>query len=189
MARQRALELGDNHTSTFTAQRKEGRFFEQECTTWPIHVQGQPRSYVTLRKDVTSQRRIEQSLQLSERTASLGTLAAGVAHEINNPLTYVLLSLRSAQRQSDRYHSRLPAAYRHKLDSALDSALEGAERVSEIVKDLRLFSRSDEMTIAHHEPQRVLESALRLMGNDICSRARIERNYHPTPPSLASTPS
>lgn len=185
-ARKHALELGDSHTSTFTARRKDGTFFEQECTTWPIHVQGQPRSYVTLRKDVTSQRRIEQSLRLSERMASLGTLAAGVAHEINNPLTYVLLSLRSAQRQSDRYHSQLPVAYRDKLESALDNALEGAERVSEIVKDLRLFSRCDETTIAPLDPQSVIESALRLMGNDIGNRARIERDYHPTPPVVGN---
>jgi PAS domain S-box-containing protein len=180
--RKRSLRAGSSHSTTFAARRKDGSLFEQECTTWPIpDAQGQSSSYVTLRKDVTAQRRTEQSLRLSERMASLGTLAAGVAHEINNPLTYVLLSLRLAQRQLDRHYKQLPAEYVGKTESALENALDGAERVSEIVKDLRLFSRADETTLEAIDPRVVLDSALRLMGNDIRHRARLECDYRSTP--------
>lgn len=183
LARKRDRRAGDGHRVTFAARRKDGSLFEQECTTWQIpDAGGTSQSYVTLRKDVTTQRRTEQSLRLSERMASLGTLAAGVAHEINNPLTYVLLSLRLAQRQLDRHHSRLPVDYASKTEAALGNALDGAERVSEIVKDLRLFSRADETTLEAIDPRAVLESALRLMGNDIRHRARLECDYRSTPP-------
>ncbi len=180
--RKRLLAAGEKHRSVFAARRKDGSLFEQECTTWPIPGgRGTNRSYVTLRKDVTAQRRTEQSLRLSERMASLGTMAAGVAHEINNPLTYVLLSLRIAQRQLDRYSQQLPAEYLGKTEAALGNALEGAERVSEVVKDLRLFSRADETTTESIDPRAVVESALRLMGNDLKHRARLDRDYNPTP--------
>ncbi len=180
--RQAALAHGKSHCASFAARRKDGTLFEQECTTWPIpDKDGEPPCYVSLRKDVTSLRRTEQSLRLSERMASLGALAAGVAHEVNNPLTYVLLSLRLAQRQLDRHHQLLPQEFRSKTESALDNALEGAERVSEIVKDLRLSSRADETTLSNIDPQAVIESALRLMGNDVRQRATIHRDYRPTP--------
>lgn len=176
------LTAGKSHRAAFAARRKDGTLFEQECTTWPIpDAHGQSSSHVTLRKDVTAQRRTEQSLRLSERMASLGILAAGVAHEINNPLTYVLLSLRLAQRQLDRNLPQLPKDYVARTEAALTNALDGAERVSEIVKDLRLFSRADETILEAVDPPAVLDSALRLMGNDMRLRARIECDYRPTP--------
>ncbi len=163
--------------------RKDGTLFEQECTTWPIrNEQGTVTHFVSLRKDVTAQRHTEQALRLSERMASLGTLAAGVAHEINNPLTYVLLSLRLAQKQMARHALDLPLSFLDKTDVALENAIDGAERVSTIVKDLRQFSRSDETTVEAVDPRSVLDSALRLVGNDIRHRAHIECDYQATPP-------
>jgi PAS domain S-box-containing protein len=173
---------GDVRRSTFACMRKDGTLFEQECTTWPIlNEQGQVTHFVSLRKDVTAQRHTEQALRLSERMASLGTLAAGVAHEINNPLTYVLLSLRLAQKQIARHALELPQSFLNKTDVALDNAIDGAERVSTIVKDLRQFSRSDETTVEPVDPRAVLDSALRLVGSDIRHRAQIECDYQATP--------
>lgn len=168
--------------STFACMRKDGTLFEQECTTWPIYDEhGAISHFVSLRKDVTAQRHTEQALRLSERMASLGTLAAGVAHEINNPLTYVLLSLRLAQKQLARHALELPPSFLNKTDLALENAVDGAERVSTIVKDLRQFSRSDETTVESVDPRSVLDSALRLVGSDIRHRAQIHCDYQATP--------
>lgn len=172
----------EGQRSTFACMRKDGTLFEQECTTWPIHDErGAISHFVSLRKDVTAQRHTEQALRLSERMASLGTLAAGVAHEINNPLTYVLLSLRLAQKQLARHALELPASFLNKTELALENAVDGAERVSTIVKDLRQFSRSDETTVEPVDPRSVLDSALRLVGNDIRHRAQIHCDYQATP--------
>lgn len=176
------LQAGEVYCGTFTAKRKDGGVFEQELTIWPIKdARGRIEHFVSLRKDVTEQRRTEQALRLSERMASLGTIAAGVAHEINNPLTYVLLSLRMAQKQLDRHALNLPATYTQRTESAIENAIDGANRVSAIVKDLRGFSRSDEETVEPVDPRSVIDSALRLVGNDIRHRAKLVRDHKNTP--------
>lgn len=176
------LQAGEVYSGTFTAKRKDGRVFEQELTVWPIkNAEGRIAHFVSLRRDVTEKRRTEEALRLSERMASLGTIAAGVAHEINNPLTYVLLSLRMVQKQLDRHALGLPAPFLNRTGAAVENAIDGANRVSSIVKDLRGFSRSDEETIEPVDPRAVLDSALRLVGNDIRHKAKLVRDYGSVP--------
>lgn len=81
-----------------------------------------------------------------------------------------------------RHALDLPLSFLDKTDVALENAIDGAERVSTIVKDLRQFSRSDETTVEAVDPRSVLDSALRLVGNDIRHRAHIECDYQATPP-------
>ena len=84
--------------------------------------------------DITERRAAEQRLRISDRLASLGRLAAGVAHEINNPLTWVMLSLERALSGED-------------VDAALHAAQQGVERVAGIVRDLSTFARNGEEPI------------------------------------------
>ena len=91
--------------------------------------QGQP-AVVAFARDVTERKAIERKLIETDRLAALGTLAAGVAHEINNPLTYAQLSLQRIERD--------PAMPDH-LREYLRDIEHGIARVASIMQSLRTF--------------------------------------------------
>ncbi|HEY3252688.1 MAG TPA: PAS domain S-box protein [Polyangiaceae bacterium] len=177
------ITSGEVYSGAFLGKRKDGSLFDQELTVWPVRNRdGEIVHIVGLRRDVTEKARTEQALRISERMASVGTLAAGIAHEINNPLTYVLISLRFAQAE---LKEQLGEA-RGQLFEALDRAIEGAERVSAIVKELRVFSRPNDRTLSVIDPRVVLDSALRMVDNDMRHRAQLVRDFRAVPEVLGN---
>ncbi|HXI58436.1 MAG TPA: ATP-binding protein [Polyangia bacterium] len=133
--------------------------------------------------------RADANLAQNERLASLGTLAAGVAHEINNPLTYVLANVGFVADRLDRLGRSLPSGITLKwadelgeLGAALAEAQEGALRVRRIVRDLRIFSQNDEEKPVPVNLHRALESAITVALNEIGPRARLIRQFGPVPP-------
>lgn len=123
-------------------------------------------------------------LMQADRMASVGMLAAGVAHEINNPLTYVISSL-------DFVESRLkelepPGPEWDELNEALADAREGAGRVKHVVRDLKTFSRVDEEHRATIDLRAVIESSINMAFNEIKYRARVVKDYRKTPQVLAN---
>ncbi len=133
-------------------------------------------------RDVSQRRKMQERFLLADRVASMGTLAAGVAHEINNPLTYVVGNLAVAAkglasiqpREDDRHKMR-------DLEKAIADARAGAERVRYIVGDLRSFSRPDRGEIANIDLRKVLDSAISMAWSEIRHRARLLREYTDTP--------
>jgi CheY-like chemotaxis protein/two-component sensor histidine kinase len=126
-------------------------------------------------------------LTLSDRMASIGTLAAGVAHEINNPLACVLANLDLVSRDVQRLAQKLGVMTEFgEVFEELRDAREGAERIRNIVRDLRIFSHSDEEKTGPVDIHRVLDSTLRMAWNEIRHRARLVKNYGSTPPVEAS---
>jgi PAS domain S-box-containing protein len=149
-------------------------------------------------RDVSEARRLRERVALSDRLASLGTLAAGVAHEINNPLTYVLgnasvvyrdlerLRLAVRQRkQSDGALLEMIEERTHAMAEALLEIQDGAERIRGIVVDLRAFSRPDD---AHRagDVRSALDWALRVTEPEISLRARLVKNLADLPPVRAA---
>src|SRR5690606_27475792 len=96
---------------------------------------------VLFARDVTELRATELALSQAERLAALGVLAAGVGHEINNPLSYVLGNV-GVVLDALKTGSALDDASRAELIEALADAQEGGQRIAEIVASLRLFSRA-----------------------------------------------
>ena len=171
----------------------------QGAERW-VHVQatraaegeGTPEVRVVL-SDVTELRRVQrerEALQArvsqADRLASVGMLAAGVAHEINNPLSYVLSNLEQA---SDllRDEGASPSGSRHEaVVSALVEASEGAERVRRIVRGLMTFSRADDDRRVAVDIEKVLDSTLRMVGHEVRNRARLVRELRAVPPVQGS---
>lgn len=130
--------------------------------------------------DITERKRTEAQLIAADRLASLGTLAAGVAHEVNNPLTYLLFKLQKLRRRFaiDNADAEL------RLDA--DLALEGAERIRSIVEDLGSFARADGEHTGPADVVSVMELALKMVANEMRYRARLVRDYQDVPAVLAN---
>ncbi|NVB39757.1 response regulator [Pseudenhygromyxa sp. WMMC2535] len=143
--------------------------------------------------DMTDRKDLQARLMLSDRMASIGTLAAGVAHEINNPLTYILANLHILGKRAEK--AIVPSEKQDKARKLLCSedtlellreTADGARRVRDIARDLKTFSRSSEET-QPVDVRKVLDSSVRMAINEIRHRAKLERSYEDVPKILANS--
>ncbi len=125
-------------------------------------------------------------LMLADRMVSVGTLAAGVAHEINNPLAYLTAALDFLDREIEGIGQKLPAGRLDEVSQALAEAREGAGRVKHVVRDLKTFSRVEEERRSRIDLRPVIESSINMAFNEIKYRARLVKDYGRTPPVLAN---
>ena len=160
-------------------RRKDGTSAEAEVSVSPVYGDaGELEPHVALVRDVTARRQAEQSMQQTERLASLGMLAAGVAHEINNPMTYVLGNLEELRTLAGG--GLLTAAPEAELElvECLDDCLHGARRVVEIVGDLRQLSQLRRESAAETANGReVIESCLRVAHSQLRHCADVVRQF------------
>jgi signal transduction histidine kinase/DNA-binding response OmpR family regulator len=144
----------------------------------PLMVGGQRRGGVVTFRDVSGERAAQEQLMISDRMASIGTLAAGVAHEINNPLTSVVANLGLAVAGAKELESSVGSSPQlTEIRECLGEAREATNRVRFIVKDLKLFSRGEDDHRGPVDVERVLESTLRMASNEIRHRASVVREY------------
>jgi PAS domain S-box-containing protein len=145
-----------------------------------VEIAGAP-TIVFSGRDVTERKRMRAKLLVSDRMASLGTLAAGIAHEINNPLAYVAGNLEAMAETVEAASASPSAAVCVDLSTAIAEARDGAERVRKIVHGLRSFSRCEEEKRVPLALPGVLETAIRLTGNEARHRAQLVREFGPVP--------
>jgi PAS domain S-box-containing protein len=180
--------LGDNHlpqlpSQVYRGRRPDGMRFMVEASSVPFEYEGKP-SILSLLHDVTERRTLEARLAQADRLAALGTMAAGVAHEINNPLAYVMLNLDWIARKLSE--GATDAASVEGMKAMLREAREGASRVATIVHELRSFSRSDGEARHAVDLAEVVRSALRLASHEIQPRAQVTTSFAPVPPVWAN---
>jgi signal transduction histidine kinase/CheY-like chemotaxis protein len=148
----------------------------------PLMLDGQRRGGVVTFRDVTLERAAQEQLMVSDRMASIGTLAAGVAHEINNPLTSVVANLGLAVAGARELESAVGCSpVLTEIRECLGEARDATNRVRFIVKDLKLFSRAEEDRRGPVDVERVMESTLRMASNEIRHRARVVKEYGMVP--------
>ncbi|MBC7973908.1 MAG: response regulator [Myxococcales bacterium] len=145
----------------------------------PVKQDGKVIGAVLVSRDVSEKKQTEMHLMLSDRMASVGTLAAGVAHEINNPLASVIANLDMAMQDIVALSetAKLPPD----LSEELKDARVAADRVREIVRDLKIFSRGEEDRRGPVDVEQVLESTLRMAWNELRHRARLVKHYTKVP--------
>ncbi len=133
---------------------------------------------VEMGHDVTERDSMFARMALADRMVTVGTLAAGVAHEINNPLAYVTSSLELLAAELPNLcladGSRLSDA---SLRTLVNDARDGVSRVSTIVRDLRSLARPEDETRGPVDVTSVLAASVKMAHNELRHRARIVESY------------
>lgn len=180
----RVREALDRGEAPIFDQGAGGRTYT--VTIAPISGEGGNKAVLLLR-DVTDERRLQRRLLLGERMAAVGQLAAGLAHEINNPVSFAYSNLQVAQQLVREEHEQgrgLPPALAE-LPEMLSECMVGISRVRDIVRDLRTFT-STEVRVAAGEVRLddIVELGLRLTRSEVQRRARLvyDRELLPLPP-------
>ncbi len=167
--------------SRITMTARDGTQHSIAHTATPIRdATGRTTGYIVVFRDTTETRRMEARLADAQRMISMGTLAAGVAHEINNPLAYVVTNLDFLKERLTQ-GGNVPADANDELHCAIDEARGGLDRVREIVRGLKTFSRADDERRSIIDVRAVLESSLNIARNEIKHRARLERQFGAIP--------
>lgn len=149
----------------------DGSWRELELAVQHADVGGREAQLV-IGRDVTDRKRLQRQVLVADRMFSLGTLATGIAHEINNPLASVMGNVAVA-REALEAGEEASAEGKQELLAALGDAYEGAERVRKIVLGLRSLSRADEDRRVEVQLDPLIERALQLAGNELRHRATV----------------
>jgi PAS domain S-box-containing protein len=181
---QRLVETGKQAAEPheYRSRSVDGRALTIEISSIPIDLGGE-RAVLAFARDVTERKAIQARLAQAERLSALGVLSAGVAHEINNPLAYVVLNLEFMERELTRANGQRSP---EQLLERVRQARHGAERVATIVRDLKTFARADGWTRGPVRIESVLESALDVAQSATAKSAGVTRRYADVPPVLGN---
>jgi PAS domain S-box-containing protein len=164
----------------YRARRKDGREVVAEVRSIPFQWEGQP-AVMAIVRDVTERATLQTRLAQTDRLSSLGTLAAGVAHEINNPMAAILFGIEGVERMLKR--PALDEKARADMLGLLGDLRKGAERVTRIVRDLRVFSRGGDESVGPVDLLQVVEAAVRIAGHSVRAKASLQLDLG-TPPAV-----
>ena len=174
--------------SELTERLVEVRALRADGREFPVELVAQSQDYqrgvdrVIALRDITDRREVFARMQITDRMAAMGTLAAGVAHEINNPLTFVSGNVERALAALEAEE----ALSKECMLQWLSSAAEGTKRVERIVGDLNTFARDPgEEGLEPLEIEKVLNSSVSIAFSAIKHRARLVREHEPNVVVLA----
>jgi PAS domain S-box-containing protein len=182
-----ALKRFGRWSREVVALRKDGSESFCEVTVLPLRdADGRHIASIGVHRDIGERRAMQAQLLVASRLASVGTLAAGVAHEINNPLAFVNANVLYLGDELERHRQAVGPATDELLQLVAETR-QGVERIGLIVRDLKAFSRVDSEDISSVvDVRNVLAFAEKMAGKEMRQRARVVREIQPVPPVKAN---
>jgi PAS domain S-box-containing protein len=175
---------------------KCGEALDFESSSISIEFEGKPAVMAVLR-DITQQNQLEQQGVLNEKLATVGTLAAGIAHEVNNPLTYVLANLVFLRENLDELNHCMEENGRadtktlkifKEMRGEIDESTQGGGRIRDIVRGLKSFVRTDEDEVSSVDLNQTVDAAINMTFHEFKHKAQVEKDFAPRLPALTVNP-
>lgn len=159
------IRRGEVWTGEVFNQRKDGVQYHERMTIAPVHGEdGSIAHYVAIKQDITEQKQLEQQLTRAQRLDSIGMLASGIAHDLNNIFAPILLSLELLKLEYP-----MPGARR------LVDMIEGAgQRGAGIVKQVLTFARGIEGERVELQPKYLIKEIAQILGETLPRDIRVE---------------
>jgi two-component system NtrC family sensor kinase len=173
------LTSGENTTRIKRQWKLQDEPQDWEISTYPIYDTNQLSQAILLEQDVTEKRRLEATLAQSEKLAAVGQLAAGLAHEINNPLTAIIANAQLLQRELPQDED---------TQELVDLISRAGARAAQVVHSLLDLARKEEYIFAPVDVNETLNRSLKLLQHEFTLRS-INLSYQPgenLPPVLGS---
>ncbi len=173
IAARRARVLSGEPVAPLHLHRKVGgRDVFIEVSTRLTTFSGRP-AIASYTRDITDRRELQARLMQQDRLAAVGTLAAGLAHELNNPLTYLAFHL-------ERLGQLTAAHSSGEEKEALGQIQEGTKRMQSVIADLLFLTRDSALPQAHVDVGKILRSTISLVQAGASSATRITTDLAPT---------
>lgn len=172
------IREGKVWSGRIVSRTKPGDLLTFELTISPVlDEDGEISNFVAVRRDVTEREMVQSRLVQTERMMSIGQLASGVAHEINNPLAYVVANVNLLSDLLQTAGESLEPELMDRVRVAMADIETGAMRIRDIVRDLGTFASTSEEMSGPLDVHTVLGSAIRLIRNEIKHRARLVKDF------------
>lgn len=160
-----AIKRGEVWTGEVFNQRKDGVQYHERMTIAPVRGEGGTIAhYVAIKENITEQKQLEQQLARAQRLESIGMLASGIAHDLNNIFAPILLSL-------ELLKLKYPMADARRMLDTIESA---GQRGAGIVKQVLTFARGIEGERTEVQPKYLVKEMAQILGETLPRNIRIE---------------
>jgi PAS domain S-box-containing protein len=182
---------GDSRDAERLLTRSTGERIPVSIATSELHDrQGYTLGRVLVVRDLREVEILRRRLIMSARLAAVGELAAGIAHEINNPIAFVRANLSQLAAHWKTVRDELSRAGRAdaqrdllaEADELIEESVEGVDRAAEIVRGVKGFSHAGSQVREPTDLNQLLEDVLHMAGPQLRGRATVERTYVELPP-------
>lgn len=174
------IRSGKTWRGSFSNTKKDGTPFDEEITVVPIINHGsEPDGYFSLKRDVSSQKKLENQLINAQKMEAVGTLAGGIAHDFNNILTAIIGFTEIVKYEMQQKNFDCPR---------INEILNASGRAKELVNQILVLSRRSEIEKKPVRADLITKEALKLLRSSIPSSVEIVQNIDDTPGTVTADP-
>jgi PAS domain S-box-containing protein len=173
----KTISSGQPWQGRMISMAKNGDRIIQEALVSPIQdAAGVVTHFIAIKRDITKRIQLERQLLQRDRLAAIGRLAAGVAHEINNPLTYILANIDFMMHRLENLEASLDHELHEELHEILGETSSGAIQIRDVVRSLGSLTRSND-SVEEVDLVEVIDFAHRLVDHDIDGHIDVVASY------------